>query len=83
MWDKPGDSHVKLDDWNTYEIVAVGSRVRTAINGKLCVDLDDPQIARRGIIGLQVHSGGPMEIRFKDFQLELNPKLDLVTAAKD
>jgi putative membrane-bound dehydrogenase-like protein len=83
LWDKPGDGHVKLDDWNTYEIVAVGSRVRTAINGKLCVDLDDPQISRRGIIGLQVHSGGPMEIRFKDFQLELNPKLELTTASKN
>ena len=74
---------MKLDDWNTYEIVAVGSRVRTAINGMLCVDLDNPQIARRGIIGLQVHSGGPMEVRFKDFQLELNPKLELTTASKN
>jgi hypothetical protein len=83
LWDKPGDAHVKLDDWNTYEIVAVGSRVRTAINGKLCVDLDDPQIARRGITGLQIHSGGPMEIRFKDFLLELNPKLELTTASKN
>jgi len=81
LWNKPGDGHVNLEEWNTYEIVAVGSRVRTAINGKLCVDLDDPQIARRGIIGLQVHSGGPMEVRFKDFQLELNPKLELTTAA--
>jgi putative membrane-bound dehydrogenase-like protein len=83
LWNQPGDAHVKLEEWNTYEIVAVGSRVRTAINGKLCVDLDDPQIARHGIIGLQVHSGGPMEVRFKDFQLELNPKLDLTTASKN
>ncbi len=83
LWNKPGDGHVNVEDWNTYEIVAAGSRVRTAINGKLCVDLDDPQIARRGIIGLQIHSGGPMEIRFKDFQLELNPKLELMTASKD
>ena len=33
----------------------------------------------RGIIGLQVHSGGPTEVRFKDFKLELNPKFDLNT----
>jgi hypothetical protein len=70
---------VKADDWNTYEILAVGSKVRTAINGRLCVDLDDPQISRRGIIGLQMHSGGPMEIRFKDLEVELNPKFELVT----
>jgi len=83
LWDKPGDAHVKLEDWNTYEVVAVGSRIRTAINGKLCVDLDDPQISRRGIIGLQVHSGGPLEIRFKDLQLELDPKLEISTASRD
>ena len=80
LWDKPGDGCVKVDDWNTYEIVAVGSKVRTAINGIRCVDVDDPKIARRGIFGLQMHAGGPMEVRFKDFQLELNPKFELLTA---
>jgi len=79
LWDKSGEQFVKQNDWNTYEIVAVGSKIRTAINGKLCVDLDDPQVARRGIIGLQVHAGGPTEVRFKDFQLEVNPKFGLVT----
>jgi len=82
LWNKPGDMHVRLDDWNTYEILAVGSKIRTAINGKLCVDLDDPQVARRGIIGLQVHSGGATDVRFKDFQLELDPKFELVTVPK-
>jgi putative membrane-bound dehydrogenase-like protein len=77
---KTGEAYVKEDDWNTYEIVAVGSRIRTAINGHVCVDLDDPQISRRGITGLQVHAGGPTEVRFKDFRLELNPKFELLTA---
>jgi hypothetical protein len=79
LWNKPGDACVKENEWNTYEILAVGSKIRTAINGRLCVDLDDPLISRRGIIGLQVHSGGPLEVRFKDLQLELNPKPELVT----
>ncbi|MCW5556055.1 MAG: DUF1080 domain-containing protein [Verrucomicrobiae bacterium] len=79
LWKKPGDPFVKPGDWNTYEILAVGSKIRTAINGNLCVDLDDPQAARRGIIGLQVHSGGPTEVRFKDFKLEINPTFDLLT----
>ena len=76
---KSGDAFVKTNGWNTYEIVAVGSKIRTAINGQLCTDLDDPQVARRGIIGLQVHSGGPTEVRFRNFQLELNPKFELAT----
>ncbi|MDW8309618.1 MAG: DUF1080 domain-containing protein, partial [Verrucomicrobiales bacterium] len=79
LWKKSGEPFVKPRDWNTYEILAVGSRIRTAINGNLCVDLEDPQVARRGIIGLQIHSGGPTEVRFKDFELELNPKFELRT----
>src|SRR4029453_6282620 len=73
--DKSGEAYVSPDGWNTYEGVAVGSKIRTAINGHLCVDLDDPQGARQGIIGLQMHAGGPMEVRFKEIKLELNPKL--------
>jgi putative heme-binding domain-containing protein len=80
LWDKSGEAHVKRDGWNTYEIVAVGTKIKTAINGKLCVDLDDPQGARQGIIAFQLHAGGPMEVRFKDFKVELDPKLELTTA---
>jgi putative heme-binding domain-containing protein len=79
LWDKSGEAHVKPEDWNTYEIVAVGSKIRTAINGNLCVDLDDPKGARRGITAFQLHSGGPMEVRFKDLKLELDPKFELST----
>ncbi len=82
LWKKTGEAFVKTNEWNTYEILAVGSKIRTAINGQLCVDLDDPQIARRGITGLQVHSGGPTEVRFKDFEVELNPKFELKTVQK-
>jgi putative heme-binding domain-containing protein len=74
-----GDAFVKENDWNTYEILAVGSKIRTAINGNLCTDLDDPKVSARGIVGLQVHSGGPMDVRFKDFELELNPEFRLKT----
>lgn len=74
-----GGKFVKKDDWNVYEVVAVGFRIRTAINGHLCTDLEDDKIATKGRIGLQVHSGGPMEVRFRNFQLELNPKFELKT----
>ena len=77
--DKPGDPYVNQDDWNTYEILAVDGKIRTALNGHLCVDIDDPKISRRGITGLQMHAGGPMEVRFKDLQLELNPKFEMTT----
>jgi putative membrane-bound dehydrogenase-like protein len=71
LWSKSGESFVKPNEWNEYEVVATGSHVRTFINGKACVDLDDAAISRRGIFGLQIHSGGPFEVRFKEVHLEV------------
>ncbi len=76
---KSGQGVVNTDEWNTYEVLAVGTKVRTAINGKLCVDVDIPNIPQTGIFGLQIHAGGPTEVRFKDIELELNPKFELKT----
>jgi hypothetical protein len=73
LWDKSGEEFVKPGDWNTYEIVAIGSHLRTRINGHTCVDLDDPLGARRGITAMQLHAGGKTEVRFRDFKLELEP----------
>ncbi|CAA9400355.1 MAG: hypothetical protein AVDCRST_MAG64-1675, partial [uncultured Phycisphaerae bacterium] len=74
-----GDDVVKKEDWNTYEILAIGHRVKTAINGKLCSDLDDPKGDLQGVIAVQVHSGGPTEVRFKGFELEIDPKPEMKT----
>ncbi len=76
LWPKSGESHVK-PGWNTYEILAQGDKIQTRINGQLCVDLDDPAGAKRGILALQLHSGGPTEVRFKDFEIELVPATEL------
>jgi hypothetical protein len=71
IWPKSGESAVKVDDWNVYEVVAVGSHIRTSINGQLCVDLKDPAGAKRGIFAFQLHSGGPFEVRYRKFELHL------------
>jgi putative membrane-bound dehydrogenase-like protein len=71
LWPQSGEEHLKSGHWNHYEIVAQGEHVRTYLNGKLCVDLQDPDGARRGQFGLQLHSGGPTEVRFKELKLEL------------
>jgi hypothetical protein len=65
------EKFVKVDDWNEYVIEAVGTRIKTWLNGQLCVDYDDPAGAKRGIFALQIHSGGPMEVRFKDIKFEV------------
>ena len=80
LWDKglPEDKLHK-DDWNTYEVVAVGHKIMTAVNGVKCVDLDDEKGELEGLIAVQVHAGGPTEVRFKDFELEIDPKPELKT----
>lgn len=71
LWDKSGEAHLKRGDWNRYEVIARGSRIRTYLNGQLCVDLDDPAGADRGIFAFQLHSGGPTEVRFRKIKLEV------------
>lgn len=81
LWDDDRcEQHVDPNGWNEYEILAVGSKIRSALNGHLCVDLDDPYITRQGIIALQLHAGWPpAEIHFKDIVLEDNPEFRLKT----
>lgn len=71
LWDKSGEEHIRPGDWNQYEIIARGNHIQTRINGQPCVDLKDPEGAKRGIFALQLHSGGPTEVRFRNFQLKL------------
>jgi putative heme-binding domain-containing protein len=71
--DKLGEQYVKPGDWNTYEIMAVGSKITTKINGNGCADLDDPKGAARGVFGIQLHAGGATEVRVKDLKLEVDP----------
>ncbi|HEY7119985.1 MAG TPA: DUF1080 domain-containing protein, partial [Tepidisphaeraceae bacterium] len=68
-----GEKWVNKDDWNTYEVVAVGHHILVAINGHKTVDLEDEKGSASGIFGLQVHAGGPTEVHWKDMKLELNP----------
>lgn len=66
------DKVLKRGDWNEYVIQAEGRRIRTWINGVLGVDYTepDPAIPQTGHLGLQIHSGGPAEVWFKDITIE-------------
>src|SRR6202042_136071 len=35
LWPKSGEAHLK-SGWNTYEILAVGGKIQTRLNGQLC-----------------------------------------------
>jgi len=82
LWPRSAEDAVRLGDWNDYEIVASGGSIRTRINSKPAVVLDDPKVSRGGIFGLQLHSGGATEVRFKEIKLELNPDLEPTADAR-
>jgi hypothetical protein len=69
--DKSGEPYLKKGDWNHYEIEAIGSHIRTWLNGQLCVDLNDPKGRARGQFALQLHAGEPTEVHFKNLTLEI------------
>ncbi|MFO0918679.1 MAG: DUF1080 domain-containing protein [Planctomycetaceae bacterium] len=63
------------DGWNDYVIRADGNRITLAINGVTTVDYREEEagIPRAGILALQVHSGPPLRVEFRNIRiLELN-----------
>ena len=63
---------LKKSDWNEYAIRAEGDHITLKINGVTTVDYKEPDaaIARSGIIALQVHSGGPMRVDFRNIRIK-------------
>jgi hypothetical protein len=62
---------LKPDGWNDYRIRAVGDGVTLTLNGLQTVDYTEPEeeIPRTGILALQVHSGPPMTIEFRNLRI--------------
>ncbi len=62
---------VREGEWNDYVIRAVGAHVTLSINGVNTVDYleADSAIPRSGKIALQVHSGGPFVVEFRNLKL--------------
>jgi hypothetical protein len=72
-------------DWNKMEILAIGNRIRLAVNGQLVADWEDPkpELCGEGPIGLQLHSNNvPQEVRFRGLILSENPEDRMITVAE-
>jgi len=76
-WNDKAKDAVKHDEWNRHEILAVGDRIWTAVNGTLCTAIKDPAGERSGQIALQIHGGPPQTVRFRNPILTHNPKVEL------
>lgn len=63
---------VKDRDWNDYTVIARGESVVLKINGvTMCEVLDrDPKRTPHGYLALQVHTGPPMKVQFRDIRMK-------------
>lgn len=66
------DKSLKKSDWNEYIIRAQGDHILLKLNGVTTVDYHEAEagIDRKGIIALQVHSGGPLKVEFRNIRLK-------------
>lgn len=62
---------LRKSDWNDYTIRAVGDHITLTLNGSTTVDYREPDadIARSGVIALQVHSGPPLKVEFRNLRI--------------
>jgi hypothetical protein len=64
---------IKVNDWNTYHIIARGNRLTHIINGQLFSEAIDDDVAGRamgGLLGFQLHTGLPMKLELRNIHLK-------------
>ncbi len=61
------DRALRMGEWNTMRLRAVGDQVTTWLNGAQMIDLVDEKIGEAdGVIALQIHSGGGIKVRWRN-----------------
>jgi hypothetical protein len=61
----------KESDWNEFAIRCEGNRIQIWLNGLQTVDYtEEEDVAKTGIIGLQIHGGMPAEASYKDIRIK-------------
>jgi len=68
-----GPAPFKLEEWHEYHLICQGPRLTLRVNGALMAEVidNDPLNAdASGILALQLHSGPPTFVQFKDIRLK-------------
>jgi hypothetical protein len=71
--DADGPARFMLSDWHEYHLICRGPHLTLKVNGRVVaevVDNDPKQQDFSGILALQLHSGPPMTVQFKDIRLK-------------
>jgi len=64
---------LKVEDWNSYEVIAEGFTFINKINGQIisiCIDQDRANRRASGILALQAHVGPPMKVEVKNVRIK-------------
>ena len=64
---------IKKGDWNEMHLVIKGNRMQHYLNGVVMSDITDLDTINRslkGYIGVQVHTGPPMKVEYKNIRLK-------------
>lgn len=70
--DPSKDTALKMGEWNTMKIRAVGPKVTTWLNGVEMISITDEKIGDgKGSIALQIHDGGGIKVRWKNLKIRL------------
>jgi hypothetical protein len=65
------DSALKMGEWNTMKVRAVGPKVTTWLNGVEMITITDEKIGKgKGSIALQIHDGGGIKVRWKNLKIK-------------
>jgi hypothetical protein len=68
-----GEQALRPGEWNNLEVAVHGTHIVTRLNGVTIVDFTDAKVRfREGVIGLQIHTGGGVKIRWKDIYIKEN-----------
>lgn len=69
--DPAKDKALKMGEWNTMKIIAVGDKVTTYLNGTEMVTITDEKIGdATGSVALQIHDGGGIKVYWKNLMIK-------------
>ena len=72
--DAAGPAWFRLEDWHEYDLTCIGHHLTLRVDGRLAAeveDLDERRAELQGALALQLHSGPPTFVQFKDIRLKV------------
>jgi len=75
----------RLEDWHEYHLKCVGPRITLRVNDQIAAEVEDNDPRRQsfqGVLGLQLHSGPPTVVQFKNIRLKILKPPATVAAAR-